>query len=134
MSAERLDHEAVVAYRRGVSWTTWWPSVAADVERLEPHDLDAYRRLVARLLALVVSGNTNGRTPPGNALVPQTADDVNNPDDTTTNAKIDWARARVVTAAEHPSLPPYPPFSGPVGRSSEVGAREPVIRHGTVSL
>ena len=133
MTTEELEHAATVAHRRGIRWRDWWPTISEHVAQAAP-DTAAYRRLVARLLALVTSGDLNGLYPVGNALVPQTADDVNNPDDTTTNAKIDWARARVVTAAEHPSLPPYPPFSGPVGRSSEVGAREPVIRHGTVSL
>ena len=123
MSAERLEHEAVVAYRRGVSWTTWWPSVASDVAQAEPHDPARYGALVGRLLALVTSGDLNGLYPVGNALVPQTAD-VAKPADTTTNAKINWAAARVVPTDKLPSLPTLRGI-GTVGRSSEGGAREP---------
>ena len=122
MNAERLEHEAVVAFRRGIPWRDWWPTVATDVAQVEP-DTAAYRRLVARLLCLVVSGNLNGRTPPGDALPPQTAD-VAKPADTTTNAKINWAAAGVVPTGKLPSLP-TPRSIGTVGRSSEGGARKP---------
>ena len=125
MTTEELEHAATVAHRRNIRWRDWWPTVAADVERLEPRDLDAYKRLVARLFPLVVSGNTNGRTPPGDALPPQMAD-VPKPDDATTNAKINWGRARVVPTDKYPSLPSHPPLRsiGTVRGLSQSMARE----------
>ena len=133
MTTERLEHEAVVAHRRGIPWRTWWPTVAQDVERIEPHDTAAYRRLVARLLCLVVSGNLNGRTPPGDALVPQTPD-VPKPSDTTTNAKINWGRARVVPADTLPILTPPLRGIGTVQPMTDDGAREPATILGSLSF
>ena len=124
MSAERLDHEAVVAHRRGIRWTDWWPTVAHDVAQVEPHDPARYGALVARLLALVTSGDLNGLYPVGNALVPQTAD-VAKPADTTTNAKINWAAAGVVPTGTLPILTPPLRGIGTVRRSSDGGARKP---------
>ena len=133
MSAERLDHEAVVAHRRGIRWTDWWPTVAHDVAQVEPHDTARYGALVGRLLALVTSGDLNGLYPVGNALVPQTAD-VAKPADTGTVARIDWGRARVVPTGTLPILTPPLRGIGTVGPMTDGGARKPVGVHGTVSL
>jgi hypothetical protein len=61
---QALERLAVDAHARGMTWADFWPPVAADVGALEPWDRQRYRRLVARLTALVAAGNLDGAIPP----------------------------------------------------------------------
>ena len=47
-----------------MTWAEFWPSVAGDVAAAEPWDRQRYRRLVARLTALVAAGDVDGTIPP----------------------------------------------------------------------
>ena len=76
----------------------FWPTVAADVAAAEPWDRTAYRRLVGRLLALVVLGDTDGQEPVGDTM-PWEADDCAFPvlSDTQTQARCLWTPTQEVT-------------------------------------
>ena len=60
-----LERAAILAHARSVRWSEFWPTVAADVAQAEPWDQVAYHRLVGRLLALVVAGDSDGAEPVG---------------------------------------------------------------------
>lgn len=62
--AERqLETAALDGHRRGLSWGDFWTDHGAEVCAAEPHDRRKFHKLVRRLLALVASGNTDGRHP-----------------------------------------------------------------------
>jgi len=65
MNVKALERQAVRAHAAGLRWSEFWPTVAAQVAQVEPHDRRRYHRLVGRLLALLVSGDTNGAEPAG---------------------------------------------------------------------
>jgi len=62
--AERqLEAAALDGHRRGLSWGDFWTDHGAEVCAAEPHDRRKFNRLVCHLLALLVSGNTDGAEP-----------------------------------------------------------------------
>jgi hypothetical protein len=60
-----LEAAALDAYAAGKTWAEFWQPHGADVAAAEPWDRRRYHRLVGRLLALVVAGNSDGAEPPG---------------------------------------------------------------------
>jgi hypothetical protein len=60
-----LERLALAAHRCSKTWAVFWQQHGADVAAAEPWDRPAYRRLVGRLLALVVAGDSDGAEPPG---------------------------------------------------------------------
>jgi hypothetical protein len=58
--ANTLEALALDAHGRGESWAAFWASHGDTVRDACPYDRAAFRRLVSRLLALVVSGDTAG--------------------------------------------------------------------------
>ncbi len=85
-----LERAALDAHRRGDTWATFWASHAEQVRAVEPYDRDAYRRLVSRLLALVVSGDLDGQEPAGDAMPWTVDDDAGKPADVRTQARCLW--------------------------------------------
>ena len=61
---QALEAAALAAHADGMTWAEFWPSVAGDVAAAEPSDRQRYRRLVARLTALVAAGDVDGTIPP----------------------------------------------------------------------
>ncbi len=59
-----LERLAADAYRAGVGWSAFWPTVAERVDQAAP-DASGRRRLVNRLLALVACGDCEGMEPAG---------------------------------------------------------------------
>jgi len=62
-----LEQAALAAHRSGQRWADFWPTVAFDVRRAEPINVQRYHRLVRRLLALVTAGDVDGLTAIGDA-------------------------------------------------------------------
>jgi hypothetical protein len=98
----QLERAALRAHRRGERWASFWPTVAAHVQRAVPYDVGAYHRLVRRLLALLVSGDDSGMMAVGDAE-PWDADDTALPNgivtsDVMTQARINWLGAGIVEA------------------------------------
>jgi hypothetical protein len=60
---KQIERSALDAHRRGLRWSAWWPSVAADVEAAEPYNLERRRKLIRRLTSLVCCGDLDGQTP-----------------------------------------------------------------------
>jgi hypothetical protein len=83
MSTTRaLERRAFQAHAAGLSWSAWWPTVAADVAQAEPWNRTAYHRLVRRLVALVAAGDLDGAEPAGDGWprpMPWEIDDVGAP-------------------------------------------------------
>jgi hypothetical protein len=57
---KQLERHAVEAHRNSESWTTFWRQHGGEVRRAEPFDRQRFNRLTSKLLALVVSGDSNG--------------------------------------------------------------------------
>jgi hypothetical protein len=64
---QSLDRYALDAHRRGKRWKTFWAEHGAEIHAAAASDAAGYRRLILRLLAIVVSGDTDGQCPPGDA-------------------------------------------------------------------
>ncbi|MGA2069371.1 MAG: hypothetical protein ABSG86_30755 [Thermoguttaceae bacterium] len=73
-----LEAAAQAAHAAGKTWAEFWQQHGADVAVAEPWDRRRYHRLVGRLLALVVSGDTDGQEPVGDTM-PWEADDCASP-------------------------------------------------------
>jgi len=83
-----LERAAIDTHRRGQSWGDFWQAHGGAVCAAEPFDRGRFRRLVAKLLALVCSGNTGGlRTLGNDDAAPWQADDAPAPDDSRTAAR-----------------------------------------------
>ncbi len=65
---KRLEKLALQAHRHGDDWGTFWPTVAADVNRLHPWNNGDYNKMVNRLLMLLVAGDLDGERPAGDTL------------------------------------------------------------------
>ncbi len=61
----RLERAAIDARAVGTTWAEFWPTVAADVAKAEPHDARRYHRFVGRLIGLVAAGDVDGAMPVG---------------------------------------------------------------------
>jgi hypothetical protein len=99
---QHLERLALDAHDRGVRWSDFWREHGDQVRAAEPYNLQRFRRLVCRLLALVVSGDTDGQQAVGDDA-PWEADDAEatpKPADTGTSARVDWSAAGVQGA--HP--------------------------------
>jgi hypothetical protein len=86
----QLEHAAIDAHRRGIGWSDFWTEHADAIRAAEPYNASRYRRLVAKLLHLVASGDESGMEPAG---APWLLDDVpehSKPADIGTSARIDW--------------------------------------------
>lgn len=59
----RLERLAVRRHRAGTTWPDFWDQHRLAVLALFPRDHYAYHRLARRLLALLVSGDTDGQQP-----------------------------------------------------------------------
>jgi hypothetical protein len=64
-TTQHLERLALAAHAAGKTWAEFWQQHGADVAAAEPWDRRRYHRLVRRLLALVVSGDTDGQEPVG---------------------------------------------------------------------
>ena len=98
MNAIRRLKPAINAYKAGQTWNQFWPTVAEQVQQAEPINVPAYHRVVRRLMALLVSGNTDGMMPVGDDVMPWAADDAQaeqHVDDTHTAAKVNWQAAGI---------------------------------------
>jgi hypothetical protein len=96
---KQLESAALEAHRAGTTWSTWWPTIAAELVQLELLDDRAYSRLVRRLLAIVASGDTDGMQPVGQWIDDDQGDDqaglvVPIIDDVTTAARCLWSPRR----------------------------------------
>ena len=60
-----LEARALEAHRDGTNWCQFWPTVAADARKLAERSPNAARPIYGNLLAIVVSGDTDGMEPPG---------------------------------------------------------------------
>jgi hypothetical protein len=69
-TVKQLKREALAAHRGGDTWGDFWQAHGASVAAAEPLDRGGYHRLVCRLLALVVAGDTAGQYPAGNDAEP----------------------------------------------------------------
>ncbi len=99
LSRMQLEQAALEAHRRGDSWATFWPTVAADVAAVTGESStpwgkgsEARRELVARLSHLVACGNTDGMTPAGDGKPSHVDDaqDVTIVSDIETRARCLW--------------------------------------------
>ncbi len=93
-----LKKAALQAFRNEVSWSDFLRANAEAIRRAEPFNVLRYRRLTGRLLHLVMSGEKSGQfaiSDPDAALEEPwlTDDHADKPDDTTTRAKFNPARA-----------------------------------------
>jgi len=77
-SARQLDSAALSAHHRGIRSADSWTEHGAGARTAEPWNAGRYRPLVPRLLALVVSGDTDGQQPVDDAL-PRLADETTKP-------------------------------------------------------
>lgn len=85
---KQLERRAVEAHRRGESWAIFWGRHGDDVRAVEPYNRGRFRRLVDRLLALVVSGDTDGQQPIGDDdAMAWERDDQPSPHDSKTQAR-----------------------------------------------
>jgi hypothetical protein len=97
-TTQELERAAVDAHRRGLPWSQFWPTVAADVIRVEPYDRNRYHKLVGRLVALVAAGDVDGAEPADDGWprpMPWELDDAPAPalvvSDSETRARVDWS-------------------------------------------
>ena len=81
-----LERRAIDAHARGDGWETFWQEHGAQVRAAEPYRRNAYHALVRRLLALVVSGDTDGQEPID--AEPWRTDDTDKPADVGTRARL----------------------------------------------
>jgi hypothetical protein len=58
-----LELLALDCHHVGSTWDSFWLEHGERVRKVEPYDRARYRRLVRRLMALVVSGDTDGHEP-----------------------------------------------------------------------
>ena len=61
--SRQLEHAALAAHAAGTAWGDYWQEHQDAIREVQPHDRLAYRRLVRRLLALLVSGDVDGMEP-----------------------------------------------------------------------
>lgn len=100
LTRQQLEQAAVRANANGDTWPTFWQAYGPHAVALEPHDRGRFHRLVRRLTTLVAAGDTDGERPLDNPFAPweevdaQTAP-VLKPNDTYTQARIDWTAAGV---------------------------------------
>jgi hypothetical protein len=92
-SIKALERSALDAHRRGLPWSSFWLHNAVAIR--EAGD----SRLIARLLALVVSGDLDGQEPAGDAMPWQIDDESTKPADVGTAARIDWQAAGIAQEA-----------------------------------
>ena len=98
-NAEHLESAAIRAHRRGACWAEFWEAYGCQTRAAEPYDAGRYRKLVAKLLHLVASGDESGQEPAGE---PWLLDDVPPPvnqSDTSTAARVDWQAAGIALEA-----------------------------------
>ena len=85
---QTIERAAIQAHQTGQTWQTFHRKHSSDINRAEPVDHRAYHRLVCHLLALVVSGDTDGQQPVDNDdAMPWLSDDQPSPSDTETEAR-----------------------------------------------
>ena len=97
-AVKRLEEAALDAPRSGEPWADFHRRHSVEMNRAEPIDHRAYHRLVCRLMALVVSGDTDGQTAVGDDdAMPRLLDEQQEqtPSDTGTAARIDWQAAGI---------------------------------------
>lgn len=82
-----LKREAIESHRQGEPWQAYWQRHADDVRRLEPYAREKFRDLYLTLLHIHVTGEESGRLPPP-AEMPWERDEVQTPDDTHTEARL----------------------------------------------
>jgi hypothetical protein len=70
-----LEQLALAAHAAGQLWAAFWPTVADQVQRVEPYCRERYQRLVGRLLHLLLCGDDSGERPVGDDSEPWLADD-----------------------------------------------------------
>jgi hypothetical protein len=84
---QKLERLAIEAHARRGSWAVFHQRHAEAIRCVEPHNRERYRRLCDRLMHLVICGNLDGMTPPGDDE-PWLADDAaSKPSDTQTCAR-----------------------------------------------
>jgi hypothetical protein len=89
MTIMQSESAAVAAHRAGLSWSQFWTEHGAAVAQAEPHSRQRFGRLVRRLLALLVSGDTDGMTAVGDdGKIAWEIDDAHKPADVGTTARI----------------------------------------------
>lgn len=85
---KQLERRAVEAHRRGEQWAVFWEQHGDDVRAVEPWNRGRFHCLVDRLLALVVSGDTDGQQPIGDDdAMSWELDDQVSPHDSKTQAR-----------------------------------------------
>ena len=82
-----LEDAARAAHAAGWTWTRFWREHGEAMRRAEPINRRAYHKLADHLLALVVSGNTDGHTPIDDDDVMAGERDDQPVDDVTTRAR-----------------------------------------------
>jgi hypothetical protein len=90
-----LERHALDAHR--LNWTRdrFWQMHGDAVRQAEPYHRGRYHRLINRLMALVVSGDTDGMEPAGEPWLLDEQQEQLAVDDTTTAARIDWQAAGI---------------------------------------
>jgi hypothetical protein len=92
----RLERHALAAHRAGDTWNQFWERHGAAIIKAEPHSRAKFRRLVAKLLHLVASGDPSGQEPAGEPWLLDDVPEPVGPHDTRTEAKCQL------------SFPPWP--------------------------
>ena len=114
-NAERLEKAAIDAHAAGVGWSRFWTEHAHAIQAAEPDPVRRCR-LVGRLMALLVSGDTEGQRPVGDVDdAPWERDDaidVPSPHDGETRARLLWPADRPVDLRGEEMKTP-PPVAGP---------------------
>jgi hypothetical protein len=97
VTGTKLERYAIAAHRLNWTWDRFWQMHGEAVRQAEPYDRAKFAKLVARVLALVTSGDLDGQMAVGDDVPWETDDCLPQapPDDTTTAARIDWAAAGI---------------------------------------
>ena len=96
---KQLEHAALDAHRLSWTWNRFWQMHGEQARQAEPYDRGRYRKLVAKLLHLVASGDPSGMEPVGEPWLDDDQQEVVSPDDTTTAIRIDWTAAGIAQEA-----------------------------------
>ena len=83
-----LEEAALVAHGSGVPWRTFHRQHNIEINSVEPFDPHRHHELLVKLMALVVSGDTEGMEPAGEDSEPWLVDDTDKPADVGTRARL----------------------------------------------
>jgi len=90
-TTKALERAALAAHRAGQTWAEFWQRHGDAVRQAEPHDRQRFHRLLRRLSALLLCGNSDGHEPLEVVEPWEKADsEASKPSDTATAARCLW--------------------------------------------